>query len=110
MSPQSSSHIEDRISSGDVDALVSLLNDQDEAVRQSAAKALGQLRDPRAVGPLMAALGGPVERFIDAVATALGEIGDPRAVPALQKSLRHPRSTIDKEALEWALAEFGASI
>jgi hypothetical protein len=45
----------------DIDSLVLALVNKDSAVREAAAKALGRMRDPRAVDPLVNALGDPMD-------------------------------------------------
>lgn len=57
----------------------------------SVARALGEIGDPRAVEPLLAALVGPYPHFgkCQAIAFALVKIGDPRAVAPLRTALKH---------------------
>ena len=59
----------------------------DGLARRDSAVALGQLGDPRAVEPLVKALGDDDRYVRIAVATALGQLGDPRAVEPLVKAL-----------------------
>lgn len=59
----------------DVDELINALGDGDAFVRRSAANALGQIGDARAIEPLITALGDEGARGRAAI--ALGEIGDP---------------------------------
>ena len=61
---------------------------KDEGVRQVAARALGEIKDPRAVEPLSAALKDAEWRVRLAAAEALGEIKDPRAVEPLSAALK----------------------
>ncbi|HKT35543.1 MAG TPA: HEAT repeat domain-containing protein [Nitrospira sp.] len=71
--------------SGSPDAVESLLwvlfNDQDQAVREDAVRALGQLRDGRAMEFLVTAMKEPGLRPL--AVDALGMVGDRRAVPVL---------------------------
>ena len=75
----------------DVGGLIKALDYlKDPKVRLAAASALGQLRDPRAVAPLVAILENRPQNInyadthlCDAVAAALGQIGDPRALEPL---------------------------
>ena len=65
-----------------VDPLLSVLfNDRDKAVREDAARVLGQIGDARAVEFLVTAMKEPGLRPL--VVEALGRIGDRRAVPVL---------------------------
>ena len=69
--------------------MVKATRDEDWYVRQSAAIALGQIKDPRAVEPLIAVLLG--DKNPDArqyAARSLGEIKDPRAVEPLRPEER----------------------
>ncbi|MBN1454376.1 MAG: HEAT repeat domain-containing protein, partial [Anaerolineales bacterium] len=69
-----------------VEPLIAVLKTSDMDVRQSAAKALGQIGDARAMEPLIAALNDrQVQR---AAAEALGQIGDARAVEPLVVALK----------------------
>jgi HEAT repeat protein len=79
--------------------LIAALRDKDRSVRWTAAKALGQLGDPRAVEPLIATLS---DRWnIPIVAWALGQLGDTRAVEPLIAVLEHE----DDEGVRWAVVE-----
>jgi len=76
-----------------VDFLCSLLDDHRLQVNLIAAGALGRIRDPRAVTPLIGALrGSSVD--LRAMATALGEIGDARAVEPLLPLLLDEHETV----------------
>ena len=55
----------------------------------AAARALGFIKDERAVEPLYHALGDRTRMVRNYIAWALGEIGDERAVTALQKAYKH---------------------
>lgn len=57
---------------------------------EEAAKALGEIGDPRAVEPLMKYLGYASGRDKRSVATALGQLGDARAVRALVEEATNP--------------------
>jgi HEAT repeat protein len=61
--------------------LAILFNDQDSAVREDAARALGDIGDSRSVEYLCMLLRDPALRTV--AVEALGRIGDTRAVPAL---------------------------
>src|SRR5215208_2715213 len=68
---------------GAVPQLISLLSDSDEWVRMAAARALGELRDERALPGLVATLEDDNWRVRELVVWALSEMKDKRAVTAL---------------------------
>jgi hypothetical protein len=68
--------------------LLRLASDDDPDVRVAAMSGLGSLRDPRAVEPLLAALGSPHEAIRVTAARALGKIGDARAAAPLVAALK----------------------
>jgi len=72
-----------------VDLLIKALDDDAPYVYDSAAIALGLLRDPRAVDPLIRLLLKPNRPRNFEAALALKRIGDPRAVPPLLETLRN---------------------
>jgi len=77
----------------------SLLHSRDEVVRAGAAFALGELKDPRAVEPLIGALKDSGIGVRQLAAGALGELNDPRAVEPLIGTLK------DSEiAVRWVAA------
>ena len=89
-----------------VDLLVSALKDSDWQVRRNCAKALGQIRDMRAIEPLAALLvdeDSSVRRYS---AEALGEISDPRAIEPLVAALKD-KSFDAREAVAGALEKIG---
>jgi len=71
---------------------------KDEDVRTAAAGALGQIGDPRAVEPLIAALKDEGESVRSSAARALGKIGDPRAVESLIAALKDKKWHVRKPA------------
>jgi HEAT repeat protein len=70
------------------DFIVTGLKDKNSTTRNSAAKTLGQIKDARAVGPLLAVLKDKDSWVCTSVAEALGQIGDVRAVEPLIATLR----------------------
>jgi HEAT repeat protein/beta-lactamase regulating signal transducer with metallopeptidase domain len=66
-----------------VPQLINLLGDSDEWVRMAAARALGELRDSRALAKLVATLSDDDWRVRELVVWALSEMKDARAVTAL---------------------------
>ncbi len=94
--------------SGDLRAVESLIllleNDDVWGVRKSAAWALGELKDKRAVGPLISSLQHHdwIIRF--KAAEALGKIRDSRAVGPLIKTLRDGNQHVYGQ-VAWALGE-----
>ena len=57
--------------------LIAALKDPDFGIRITAAKALGQMREPRAVGPLVEAMNDPNERNKTPYSYALSQINPP---------------------------------
>lgn len=77
-----------RLGSACVEPLIAVLqNVQDVSKRTNAAQALGEIKDRRAVEPLVAALRDPVIRVRGSAARALGEMRDPGAVEPLIAAL-----------------------
>ena len=73
-----------------VEALIHVLRHDDyDAVRGMAAVALGKLKDPRAVRPLLETLQYDSPYVTNYAVTALGEIGDPQSIPPLREALLH---------------------
>jgi len=66
-----------------VPQLITLLGDSDEWVRMAAARALGEVRDPRTLAKLVATLSDDNWRVRELVVWALSEMKDGRAVTAL---------------------------
>lgn len=67
----------------EVDRYIQQLKDSNREVRAEAAKALGELGDPRAVDPLIPLLKDEVKLVRARAAEALGTLGDMRAVDPL---------------------------
>ncbi len=73
-----------KIGTPSVEPLISVLQHSDSDVRWKAAIALGEIRDPRAIGPLIRQL-SDTDRFVKGrVAHALGMIGVPAVDPLIQ--------------------------
>ncbi len=88
-----------------VPGLVSLLNDSHSpAVQAGAAAALGAIKDPAAVDPLVGRLHAAAPRVVAAAVDALGRIGDPRAVSALVPLAGNADLA---SAVAWALGNMG---
>jgi hypothetical protein len=90
---------------GDVPSLVVALNDEDKDVRWSAAFALGDTGDARAVEPLVAALAD--DALVLVAARALGKIGDPRAVDPLAVVLMEDGNPVRQREAAEALGRIG---
>jgi HEAT repeat protein len=68
--------------------------------RRAAATALGAIRDPQAVTPLIDVLSNGDPDVRPSAARALGAIRDPRALEALARASRDPRNDVRDAALE----------
>jgi HEAT repeat protein len=88
-----------------VEALITALEDEDGAVGNSAAKALGKIADPRAVEPLISKLKDEKWSEHKAIVEALGVIGKP-AVEPLIAALEDEKEKVRTSAAE-ALGEIG---
>jgi HEAT repeat protein len=75
-------------------------------VRESATRALGQLRDPQATLPLLAALTDAHSNVRGSAAQALGQLGDPQAIPPLLAALTDADSNVRGSAAQ-ALGQLG---
>ncbi len=73
-----------------IDGAIALLESDDHQVRQFVAYLLGQVRDPRAVDPLIQTLHDPHVGVRGAAANALGNLRAKRALPYLRPLLKDP--------------------
>lgn len=89
-----------------VSLLIRQLSDQDYQVRNQAARQLGDLKDARAVEPLIAVLLDPSRDMVIHAADALGKIKDARAVDPLISVLKSKDSG-DRLFAAKALGEIG---
>ena len=76
---------------------IAALNDEDWAIREEAALALGTFRDPRAVGPLVSLLRDTDRAVREAAIGALTAIGGP-SVPVLGLCLSDPQAGVQEAA------------
>jgi len=84
-----------------VEKLIESLNDKEPPVRWEAAMKLGDLKDNRAVVPLISALLADAHPYVRRrAAFALGELHDMRATDALIKALHDEDSFVDRLASE----------
>ena len=87
--------------------LIDDLNSDKSVTRCKAAQALGEIKHPRAVDPLIMKLGHFDNNTKIAVITALGNIGDQRAIQPLAAAMR--KESFDTlEAIKVALAKLDA--
>ena len=77
----------------DINTLIKELKDKDRSVRENAAKALGEIKDARAVEPLIIALKDNSPGVRHKAAEALGKIGDTRATNALMYASENDNDT-----------------
>jgi HEAT repeat protein len=85
--------------------LRSALQDGDEWVRMAATRALGEIRDERAVESLIATLSDGSGRVRELAAWALGEMNDRRAVQSLCTMLLKDAQADARQMAAWALGE-----
>ncbi len=91
-----------------LDALVKALQDVDGEIRATAARALGEYDDARAVRALSAALLEDPEAEVRRwAAWALGEIGDSRATAALREAVEDDPEAVVRRWAAWSLGEIG---
>jgi len=91
-----------------VSALLTVVKDENAAVRLAAVEALGNLQDPRAIDALVQAVKTDTDaRVREAAAEALGEIDSPRAVPGLVAALGSEKVAAVRAKIAWALGEIG---
>ena len=81
-----------------------VIDDGNYKVRVQAALVLGKLGDPRAVQPLIKALGDPNKTVRGIAASALGQLGDASAVEPLRDLLRHESDSFVRGQAEKAMA------
>jgi HEAT repeat protein len=92
--------------SSHVAELLQQLTDGKRQVRETAARALGEMGDKRAVSQLIQALGDKYTKVREAAASALGRIGDERAAPCLVQALGDQSVRVRSEAVK-ALSQIG---
>ena len=90
-----------------MEALIYSLRHPNDWVRMRAARALGRLRDVRAVDSLIHKLGDPNEWVRYNAALALGEIGQPDALFDLVNALRYDTMPQVRRAAAIALGRMG---
>jgi hypothetical protein len=73
---------------GDFNEVTRALQSLDDDTREEAARALGELKDPRGVTPLISALKDPNHYVRREAAKSLGHLGDERAIPVLINALK----------------------
>jgi len=92
-----------------VNSLIRLLSDHDAAIREEAARALGELGFPRVIGPLCRALTDKEWTVRISVVKALGMTGDSKAIEALVESLKDKIPAVAQSAAE-ALVPYGSKV
>jgi len=91
---------------GDIGAIIEALHHQDPNIRWEAARALGVLRDPRAVEPLLAALNDRDPDVRRKAALSLAKIRDPRALEPLRTCSAQDENQVVRWAAAWGLGRF----
>jgi HEAT repeat protein len=97
-----------KIGPASVDAAIAALRHRSAHVRQGSAWTLGQLRNGRAVRPLLAAVAKETDADVRvAAAWALGELEDPSAIDALTKMLEADPDRRARRGAAQALGKVG---
>ncbi len=73
---------------GDIEDMIRGLRAKDDDTREEAARALGEIQNPRVIDPLVTALGDDNRYVRNEAARSLGRIKDRRAIPALMEALK----------------------
>ncbi len=94
---------------GQMDVLVSLVDDPDVDVRRELAHALAAQRDPAAVAPLGVLLQDPNNFLRAEAARGLGDLGDPSAIPVLRRAVDDPAGQV-AVAAAMALQRLGDTV
>ncbi|MFB0560775.1 MAG: HEAT repeat domain-containing protein [Candidatus Lokiarchaeia archaeon] len=90
-----------------IEELIKVLNhEKNPKIRRTAAEYLGDLKDKRAVEPLIQTLKNDEEDIRAEAAKALGSIKDLRAVPPLIQALKDENWEV-REDVAWALGKIG---
>jgi len=92
-----------------VDALVSAMKDRNQTMRWEAAKALGQIRDPKSIDALVMALRDKLFDVRWLAAEALIGIGDKSVKPILQALIDYPESEELREGAHHVLHDLVTS-
>jgi len=97
-----------------VEPLIAVLNNREEyyhsVVRAAASHSLGQLRDLRAVPPLLDAINDPFAEASAEAIRALASLADPRGIPALLQVVRNQHGyflDVTRHAAILGLAQIG---
>lgn len=104
--------LEKLVAYGDVavEQLIVALNDPSTHVRTTAARALGEIRDPRSVRPLVAALRDVDPDVRRRAVQALSEIGEPSVIEVvIRTAFQQERISYGENALASSIAKFGAA-
>jgi HEAT repeat protein len=88
-------------------ALLDALNSESREVRRASVQALGTLRSPRAVAPLVRALDDSRSEVRKSAAQALGDLGDRSALKGLSQALGHKDPDTRRAAAE-AMGKLGS--
>jgi HEAT repeat protein len=90
----------------DIDSIIEALHHEDPNSRWEAARALGVLRDPRAVEPLLAALSDRDPDVRRKAALSLAKIRDPRALEPLRACSVRDENQVVRWAAAWGVERF----
>ncbi|MGZ8447709.1 MAG: HEAT repeat domain-containing protein [Candidatus Deferrimicrobiaceae bacterium] len=91
---------------GDIESIILALHHEDPNVRWEAARALGVLRDARAVEPLLVTLSDLDPDVRRKAALSLAKIRDPRAMEPLRACSTGDENQVVRWAAAWGLGRF----
>ena len=90
----------------DIGGCIEALHLKDARIREEAARALGEMRDPRVIDPLVQALQDESRPVREEAARSLGKVGGNLAIPPLIAAMRDDRRSVRESAVQ-AMANLG---
>jgi HEAT repeat protein len=97
-----------KMGSPGVEALIPLVNDQNQGIRWSAYRALARTKSPQAIDAMLAGLRTYDFIVVPIAADFLVTSDDPRALPALFAAMQDPHQGVNSELIAGTLAQAGS--